>query len=861
MRKCLFAAGSAMLLALVVWYTSPQWLAAAARSVLPEGASFTLKSRPVWIQGVNTAGVRIALGDCVLLDVDNIQFTRAPHRWRVDIDRLTLDTACLPASSTDGADAEPALLAQWQARLFAAEINIGRLAVLPWDSYAGQLHLVLDRQQQSLRYQSELLSLTAKVEDAHFTLESAEFSAPDVASRLVLRGEADLAESVSHPPLRGALQGRMESGSIPDPLTLALNWQGTQGVLRLEAQHDSTPLVSLPWKMSPDRIDIENGVWRWPYAAQPLSGNVSMTLHDWRDGWQQTRIDARLNMLTQGHNGRANAVLVLGPGRLGLLDSALRFQLTGQANLADISLSATIPGEIRGSVINPTLALLPGSLLRAWGRPSAQTVLEEARWPLAGLRLNANGVNGRLQAIVRAQDRYWGRIALHLDGQAHDFWPDSGRWQWRYWGEGRLPPLGSQWDVAGHGRWEDSLITVEQLSSGLDQLRYGHVLAHQPRLTLTAPLQWQRKAGEEHFAGALRLTSQRVDLGEGGYLPPSQLLFSVDGRSPSNFQWQGDLNAQAIGPVALRGRWDGERLRGMGWWAAQPLTVFQPLLSPKLNINVRSGEFYAQVAFSAARQQGFSAGGHWVVKNGSAWLPDGEVRGVNFVLPYRFAQHRWEFGVRHPVTLHIDKLVSVFTMQDIHLALQGAYPFGEDHPLILSQAEMGVLGGRVSLSALRWPLRDPVLFTVEGVDLSELVTALKIKQFALSGKMSGVLPLDFTDPNKMITRGQLRNDKSLTLRLDQQLADELAQRNMAQGAVVNWLRYLEISRAYASVDMTPQGEMALLAHIEGKNSTRSRQKPVILNYRHWQDLSQLWQSLRFGGTVQDTLEQRANERE
>ncbi|WP_244664968.1 YdbH domain-containing protein [Candidatus Symbiopectobacterium sp. 'North America'] len=153
------------------------------------------------------------------------------------------------------------------------------------------------------------------------------------------------------------------------------------------------------------------------------------------------------------------------------------------------------------------------------------------------------------------------------------------------------------------------------------------------------------------------------------------------------------------------------------------------------------------------------------------------------------------------------------------------------------------------------------MFTVEGVDLSELVTALKIKQFALSGKMSGVLPLDFTDPNKMITRGQLRNDKSLTLRLDQQLADELAQRNMAQGSVVNWLRYLEISRAYASVDMTPQGEMALLAHIEGKNSTRSRQKPVILNYRHWQDLSQLWQSLRFGGTVQDTLEQRANERE
>ncbi|WP_244664973.1 hypothetical protein [Candidatus Symbiopectobacterium sp. 'North America'] len=81
-----------MLLVLVIWYTSPQWLASVARSVLPEGASFTLKSRPVWHQGVNTAGVRIAVGDCVLLDVDNIQ--RAQQRWRVDIDRLTLDTAC-----------------------------------------------------------------------------------------------------------------------------------------------------------------------------------------------------------------------------------------------------------------------------------------------------------------------------------------------------------------------------------------------------------------------------------------------------------------------------------------------------------------------------------------------------------------------------------------------------------------------------------------------------------------------------------------------------------------------------------------------------------------------------------------------
>ena len=49
----------------------------------------------------------------------------------------------------------------------------------------------------------------------------------------------------------------------------------------------------------------------------------------------------------------------LGPGKVGLTDSDLRFQLTGQANLADFS-TASIPGVIGGSILNPTLVLQPG---------------------------------------------------------------------------------------------------------------------------------------------------------------------------------------------------------------------------------------------------------------------------------------------------------------------------------------------------------------------------------------------------------------------------------------------------------------------------------------------------------------------
>lgn len=60
---------------------------------------------------------------------------------------------------------------------------------------------------------------------------------------------------------------------------------------------------------------------------------------------------------------------------------------------------------------------------------------------------------------------------------------------------------------------------------------------------------------------------------------------------------------------SVNGRWDGERLRGQARWPKQSLTVFQPLIPPDWKLTLRGGEMYAQVAFSAASDQGFEAGG------------------------------------------------------------------------------------------------------------------------------------------------------------------------------------------------------------------------------------------------------------
>jgi hypothetical protein len=71
----------------------------------------------------------------------------------------------------------------------------------------------------------------------------------------------------------------------------------------------------------------------------------------------------------------------------------------------------------------------PGALLRSRGRVIDLLNIDEIRWPLAGVKVTQQGVDGRLQAILRAHEQATGDFTLHLDGQADNFMPDRGRWQ------------------------------------------------------------------------------------------------------------------------------------------------------------------------------------------------------------------------------------------------------------------------------------------------------------------------------------------------------------------------------------------------------------------------------------------------
>ncbi|NGX85987.1 YdbH family protein [Rahnella sp. Lac-M11] len=855
-----------------LWKTVPRWLPPVASHWLPKGTQLTLSGAPHWSDGVlQLPGLRYSAGECALATAENARLSKEGGHWALNIDALKVDTACLAQLPKSDAST-PLSVADLQHLLPDGRVNVTQLSVTPWQRYAGQVQLSSEGGVQHLTVSGDALKLDAVLgADRTLAIHSFSLIPPGSEQPVTLSGKLLLPATFDQLPESGELHAEIQTAQVPSPLDILLSWQTTEGELTLTEKGSDKPLAILPWKLNGNALQISQGQWRWPYAAQPLAGGVNLTLSDWSPAFDQTNITARLNVLTQGHNGKANVVLSMGPGRIGLLDSHLGFRLTGQANLQATSLSASLPGELSGSVLNPTLLLRSGSLLRAWGKPTPELTISDARWPLAGVKVSAQGVSGPLQAILKASHRFWGKFDLHLSGKSQEFWPDAGQWDFNYWGNGHLPPLSGRWDMSGKGQWHDNRISINSLSTGFDRLHYGLVDVEAPRLTLDKPLVWLRSPAARFkpqypdlptvFKGDIKLVAKKIALTNGGYLPPATLVLQLSGDSPDRFGMRGMLDARPIGPIRLTGRWDGERLRGEAWWPKQQLTSFQTLLTPDLNIKLRDGSFYAQSAFSAARGQGFVAGGHWVVKNGGLWMKDGDLSGLDFSLPYRLQDSIWQLGVKKPVTLRIGEVNNLVAMKNITADLQGHYPWSEDKPLTLTNLGVDMLRGHLSLSALRMPQHDAAVLKLEKINLSELFTALKPKQLAMSGVIYGELPLFVENPKWIIQNGWIKNDGGLTLRLDPQFADAMASGNFANKMVVSLLRYMEISRSDAQVSLDNLGMLTMAAKVDGVNYTDTthggdkEKREIVLNYTHQENIYQLWRSLRFGDNLQDWLQQ------
>ncbi|HCI6415266.1 TPA: YdbH domain-containing protein, partial [Klebsiella quasipneumoniae subsp. quasipneumoniae] len=145
--------------------------------------------------------------------------------------------------------------------------------------------------------------------------------------------------------------------------------------------------------------------------------------------------------------------------------------------------------------------------------------------------------------------------------------------------------------------------------------------------------------------------------------------------------------------------------------------------------------------------------------------------------------------------------------------LQGTWPWSEQDPLELSNVNVDILGGKLSMQQLRMPQHQPALLRLQNISSSELISAIKVKQFAVSGAFNGALPLWLNNDKWIIKDGWFSNPGPMTLRLDKDTADALVADNVSAGAAINWLRYMEVSKSWTRINLDNLGKLTMSAAI------------------------------------------------
>ncbi|EPL9568073.1 YdbH family protein [Providencia rettgeri] len=847
--------GSAVLLA-ILWITIARWLPVVATHYLPKPLKLSF-SEPRIIQGqLRLSELSLTAKNCKLVELSDARLSIFP--LHLNVDNANVTTECVSALEAEQDNSsEPLNITELIDNIPLFSLVIKNINIQPWNDYQGSIWLRRTDKNTPLQFdfRGDNLRLSSLI-TKDIQLVISEFSAflPEQQQTVTLTGDVQLPLITSQLPQKGVLAANFKLLNPETYLQAKLAWLDDKGALIVTDIGSQKTLLNLPWALSASTFAVSQGKWQWEDAGIPVAGGVSFQIENWNQPLGDMVFSGRLNMLTQAKKGKGNIVLTLPETHLDLLNTDINFKLNGQVKYDDMVLDINLPAKLSGQLTSPKVSFLSGALLRAYGRASPTILLKEIRLPLAGTSLSEEGISGRLQAILKVQEQYWGNFDIHLDGKANKFTLDNGKWFWNYWGNAKLPALDALWDIKGNGSWQDSLITLNNLTTGFSQIKYGLLSMSAPRLKLTKPLQWQRDKAKASFNGTWQLTSNRMQFGADSYLPKITVNVDIKGKSPAEFQLKGDLSTQDVGPIVIFGRWDGERLRGEARWPEQSVTAFQTLIPADLGLELKQGKLFSQAAFSITPEDGFIAGGHWRVENTSLWLKDGELAGLDFVLPWRLKQSTWTFGEKSPVELRIKKLNNLFELTDIKADLVGTYPPTDATPLKLSNVGFKMLGGDVSMDLLRWPQTDASTIRLHQIELSQLFTILKVSQFAVSGKVNGELPFYLNNPEWIVKQGWVENSGPLTLRLDTQFVESIQKDNISAGSAIGWLQYLEIKRSRTDVNITNLGQLTMKTVLEGVNAQEKKKREVHLNYQHEENIFQLWRSLRFGSSLEEWLE-------
>ena len=900
MRKKIVALILLLLLALFVavnWLLSGAQLERIANYFLAPDFSLQIAQQP----GISMKNAQIPSlivrsergAGCSLVELQNV---RADwwNSHKLAAESAVLDYACLNGLPSDNTDEKTSQkLTALLALLPDGEAQIQRFQLMntePNDNpelqqiLSAQANISLQKQQGELRLKTELekreegenagilqLDSVLRLSDLQLTGEVS--YQPTLAQTHQLNFQLKLNDDPTQLPPQGEVKLHWERAELPLPKgEMALQWKDGEGRMQVQDLVNQKEIMNLPLRFQSDQIQIEKGNFYWDMIEQqPLQGVLSLTLKKTTEDWLPLKTDVRVSLFSSGAQGKGNVVIYGTGGEIG--KEQLNFPLEAHGNIKyGESIAYTdMVFKLSGFYYDPIVQFQTPSMLRVTGRGHELSL--NVSVPLDNVLVGRYGVEGRLQAFLQGSTTQFSDLDLRLDGQAEEFIAGitsifdirstdnplyrtqdfvANSWQWNLSGKGIAKALNTSLNIRGRGSWVSDHIEIEQLEGYSGQINKAGVRIPKVELKLADKLRWYYE--EQRIDGKMQASAPYIELAYGGRFYKPDFILSLEGKDITDFNLAGELTAGELGPIKVFSHYYDQKLVGNIYWLEQSAKVFQSLFPNKWEWLIQEGTIRGQTAFDITTEKGIHAGGHFAIRAGDITLPDGEIRGIEFALPYRYVNNAVEM-IKEPVQVFVKQIkMGVLQADNLRVKVQGYYPYSRKRPLNLSELEVDLFGGKLSINRLALPQRNIADVQLQEIDLAQVLSLLQYNQIEMTGKINATFPFWLSNDDCLICNGKIQQAENIRLKLNDEIRQGLKQGGVTEGILADVINEMDLQAMDATLNLAPDGKMELRAQVRGYNPTKKTQSPISLNYNHQENVYELWQMIDYGSQVEQNLE-------
>lgn len=826
--------------------------------------------------------------DCRLISADNLRIEWLEKR-KITLPNATLDYHCLsrlPHSNKQGGDTDLALLLallpegeiEIQALHWQHPVNIPTsLATLL--KTPSKSRFAFFQQKLTASIEQKALSAQADIAEGKLALSAqyrpSEQEHHQLSLNATLNTDPLSLPSVLQADYQWKLPKQLVSSEVFRQGKANLTWQANQqdlnGHLQLHSVKNPAVQFNIPWRFEQKSLILEQAKVELPlFKAFPLNAFINAKFTPKQLDWDNLfPIDTafKVSLLTQNAKGKGNIVFSTPNGILQKNSLNLPLQATGNIKYDDFILYSTIPLAVSGDWQDLNVRFLKGALLRLTGNHRLLNI-HDLRFPLAGITVDKYGINGRLQAIFKGQSPDFRPIELHLDGYAHHFKAGASdffitpkgkrhltdRWQWRVWGHSQVASLKSKLNLAGRGVWQQDRIQLTDLNGDLAKIQQNGIVIPKMALKLSSPINFDYRTFQ--LTGGVSLNAPKIAFNYGGELEQPNAEFRFSGET-ENLVLNGEVKAGKLGPIRVFARRQlsatSSDLIGRLYWHEQPANVFQSLFPFRNQWLITNGTIKGETAFSANVERGLIAGGHFSIRHGSLSLPNGEIKGIDFSLPYQFKQNVFELGAKKPLEVKIDEVHLGIPLTNVRLKVQGHYPYTKRKPLALRELRLDLLGGSLNVEHFALPQTEIARLSLQHIHFEQILDLAQYHQIKLTGRANAVLPFWLNGKPCYICEGTIEQAEPAYLKFTPELLAAIQKAGYTERILAYTVNDSKLNAFSAKLNLDSKGDMRLAAKIRSQLVEHEKTK-INLNYTHRENLFDLWKLINAGSQIEQQIE-------